>query len=212
VKIGLFGHGKMGQLVARLAPQQDCKVVEPMDAEVCIDFSHATVVLEHITWSVAHQKPLVIGTTGWQSDELSAREIVERGGSAVFFAPNFSFGMACFQALLKQAQALLPEYAIAGLEIHHHEKQDAPSGTAQAISSLLKLSSPFASIRLGHHPGKHTLIFDSPFDSITLTHKAHNREGFALGALKAARWIQGKTGWYTIDDLFRDLYSTHYPF
>ena len=201
----------MGQSVKRLAELQGDQIVPVEDAEVCIDFSHPTVVLNHVEWAAAKQTPIIIGTTGWEKDEKMARACIEKSSIAALFTPNFSLGVACFNQLLQQARALLKDYDVAGVEYHHNQKQDAPSGTALAMAHALKLPAPFASVRCGRIPGKHEVIFDSAFDSITLVHEAHNRDGFAAGALFAAHWIQDKTGWCTLDDMLRDLYSAHYP-
>lgn len=207
MKIGLFGHGKMGKMVKRLALELNHSVVEPSDADVCIDFSHASVVLEHIKWAVEREKPLVIGTTGWESDMKAARSLIDKSKTAVLFSPNFSLGVAHFIHLLKYARARLADYEVAGVEYHHSQKQDSPSGTAKRIAEALDMSTPFASVRCGSIAGKHEVLFDSPFDTITLIHEARNREDFARGALKAAAWIRDKKGWYTLDD----LYSADYP-
>ncbi len=200
----------MGKSVERLAKLRDDQIVAPEDADICIDFSHHTVVLSHVQWAAAHQKSIIIGTTGWEKDEKAARACIEKSSIAALFSPNFSLGVACFTQLLHLARALLKDYDVAGVEYHHNQKQDAPSGTAIAMARALKMPAPFASVRCGHIPGKHEVIFDSPLDSITLIHEAHNRDSFAAGALTAAHWIQGKTGWYTLDDMLRDLYSAHY--
>lgn len=209
MKIGLFGHGKMGTLVGLLAEKRGDTLVDPSAADVCIDFSHASVVLNHVQWAVEHHKPLVIGTTGWENDHETARKLIEKSNTAALASPNFSLGMACFIKLLQQARTLFKEYAVAGIEHHHSEKKDAPSGTAKQIANTLNMKTPFTSVRCGRIPGKHEVLFDSPFDSITLTHEAHNRESFASGALTAASWIQTKKGWYTLDEMLRDLYGTH---
>ena len=200
----------MGKSIESLAQLRGDQVVPIEDAEVCIDFSHPTGVLDHVSWAAAHQKSIIIGTTGWEKDGKAVHDCVENSSIAALFSPNFSLGVACFNHLLLQARALLKDYDVAGVEYHHNHKQDAPSGTAIAMARALKMPAPFASVRCGRIPGKHEVIFDSPFDSITLVHEAHNRESFAAGALTAAHWIQDKTGWYTLDDMLRDLYSAHY--
>ncbi len=207
MRIGLFGHGKMGKMVQRLAEQKGDTIVECAEADVCIDFSHASVVLKHLKWALAHHKPLIIGTTAWEDEESEAHVLAANHEGAVLAAPNFSVGVAIFTRLLKEARALLKDYEIAGVEYHHSQKVDAPSGTAKALASTLKTPAPFASVRCGRIPGKYEVIFDSPYDSITFTHEAHNRESYAAGALTAAHWIQGKKGWFTLDDMLRNLYS-----
>lgn len=206
MKIALFGFGKMGKLVARLAEMRDHIIVHfPEEADVCIDFSAANAVIDHIQQACAAKVPLVIGTTGWEKDLPKAQELIKKSENAALFSPNFSLGMAFFQKLLKEAHHLLQEYDQAGTEWHHKEKKDAPSGTARAIHDALDI--PFSSVRCGSIVGKHTIVFDSPVDSITFTHEAKNREGFALGAVRGAEWIVGKRGWFTLDDM---LYCTDY--
>ena len=153
--------------------------------------------------------------------------MIENSSIGALAAANFSLGVILFIQLLKKARSLFSDYEVAGVEYHHNQKKDAPSGTArtimealaipfassgtaQMIKETLKMNTPFASVRCGRIPGKHEVLFDSPFDSITLTHEAHNRESFARGAVKAAAWIQGKQGWYTLDEMLRTLYSAHY--
>jgi 4-hydroxy-tetrahydrodipicolinate reductase len=210
MKIGLFGLGKMGRMVESVAMQQGHSVVPCEVAEVCIDFSHSSAVMDHVRWCAAHKKPIVIGTTAWETDLPTARELVENSGIAAIASPNFSLSMACFISLLQKARALFHEYELAGVEYHHSQKLDAPSGTAKYIAHTLEMKTPFTSVRCGRIPGKHVVIFDSPFDTIMLSHEAHHREGFALGAVKAAGWIKDKKGWHTLDEMVRDLYSSHY--
>lgn len=208
MKIGLFGYGKMGKMVEKLSLELGHSIVDFKEAEVCIDFSHATVVLKHVKWAAHHHIPLVIGTTGWEADMEEAKKLIELGSTAALFSPNFSLGVAYFTLLLKQAKRFFSDYEIAGVEYHHSQKKDSPSGTAKYIAKALEMHAPFASVRVGKVVGKHEVIFDSSVDAITLTHEAHNREGFALGALKAAAWILNKKGWYSLDDMLRSLYST----
>jgi 4-hydroxy-tetrahydrodipicolinate reductase len=212
MKIGLFGYGKMGKMVAQMASEEGHAITECEEADVCIDFSHQEVVLEHVQWAVQQQKPIVIGTTGWESQIPSAKALVEKGQASALFSANFSLGMAYFILLLKQARSFFSDYEVAGVEYHHSQKKDSPSGTAHSIAHTLEMKTPFTSVRCGRITGKHEVIFDSLFDSVTLTHEAHNREGFARGALKASEWILDKRGWYTLDDMLRCLYSAHHPF
>lgn len=208
MKIGLFGYGKMGKMVAQVAAREGHALCEVQEAEVCIDFSHADVVLKHVAWAAAERKPIIIGTTGWEKEMGAAQAEVEKNQTAALFSPNFALGMAYFIHLLKRARSLFEGYDLAGVEYHHKEKKDAPSGTAKVIAQALDMNTPFTSIRCGTMTGKHEVIFDSPFDTITLVHEAHNREAMARGALKAAEWIVDKKGWYTLDDM---LSSAHHP-
>jgi len=211
MKIALFGHGKMGKMVEKMASDLSHSIVDIQDADICIDFSHHTVVLQHVQQAAETQIPIVIGTTGWEAGIESAKEIVKRYAIGALYSANFSLGVAYFQQLLKQARALFSEYEIAGVEYHHSQKKDAPSGTAKTLASALKMKTPFTSVRCGWITGKHEVIFDSPFDTVTLIHEAHNREAFARGALTAAEWLQNKKGWYTFDDMLRSLYSSRHP-
>lgn len=170
------------------------------ESSVAIDFSHASVVIDHVKIACAHGIPLIIGTTGWEGSLPRAKELVMEAEIGALHAPNFSLGIAYFQKLLKEARTLFSEYAVCGVEYHHQEKKDAPSGTAKALAQILG-SSPFASVRCGSIIGKHEVLFDSPIETITLTHEAKNRKGFAQGAVIAAEWIIGKKGWFSLDDL-----------
>ena len=153
---------------------------------------------------------MVIGTTGFTPEQKLDIEHAAKK-MAIVFAPNMSVGVTLLINLVEQAAKILKEdFDIEVVEMHHKHKVDSPSGTALALTDkankcLPKDSTPlsFASVRSGCIPGTHSLIFDSPVDTITLTHEARNREGFASGALHAAEWIKGKKGIYTMDDLIR---------
>ena len=210
VKAALFGHGKMGKMVERLAPNHHIILAPLNEADVVIDFSHASVVLDHIAQAAAAQKPIIIGTTGWEKQISHARAIIEQHHIAALYSPNFSLGIALFHNICRQTSKLIapfPEYAASGIEMHHAEKKDAPSGTAKKLGEAFTPPLAFSCVRCGHIPGTHKVLLDSPFDTITLTHEARNREGFANGALQAAKWIIGKHGWYTFDEMVRSLYS-----
>lgn len=211
MKIALLGSGKMGKAVEKRALEQGVEITSLEKADVWIDFSHASCVIDHLDQALSLKKPIVIGTTGWNEQiESAKKKVIEQGGSALF-SPNFSFGIALFLELLKKTKTLLEgNFESSGIEMHHKEKKDAPSGTAKAISKVFEEKLPFASVRLGSIVGTHSVIFDNPFETITVTHDAKNREGFAEGALLSARFLKDKKGWYTFDDVFRDLYSTHH--
>ncbi len=207
MKFALFGFGKMGKLVARIAEARDHQIVHFLEeADACIDFSSPAAVLGHIEQACSAGVPIVIGTTGWEESLPAARKLVEENGTAALYAPNFSVGIALFRKLLLEARHLFAGYEIAGVETHHAQKKDAPSGTAKAIASDLHIP-PFSSIRLGSIVGRHEVIFDSPVETVTLKHEAKNREGFALGAVQAAEWIPDQKGWLTLDDM---LHSSDY--
>ena len=224
MKIALLGYGNMGKAVERLAEGKGHEIVcrrgrglggwaEIDPADVCIDFSHPDVVFEHIEQCVRHKKNLVIGTTGWNGELERAKALVESSEIGALFAPNFSLGVFFLLKILEYGAELIghfPEYDVGIVEWHHAKKKDAPSGTAREICRRLKEVLPgidpkISSVRLGSIPGKHLVMFDSPHDTITLSHEARNREGFASGALLAAEWLQGKKGFYTLNDFFKGV-------
>jgi 4-hydroxy-tetrahydrodipicolinate reductase len=222
LKIALFGCGKMGQLIEKIAPDYEIEIIakssrnallsddELSAAELFLDFSHSSQVMLNLETAIRLKKPLVIGTTGWEAQLNVAKTKVENSGIGVLFAPNFSLGVSLFILLLTHAKEVFrsfPDYEIAGIEYHHRHKADAPSGTAKKISGIFEDQLTWASVRCGYIPGTHTVIFDSFGDSIALTHEARNREGFADGALKAAHWMKDKKGWRTLDEMVRTLYS-----
>lgn len=225
MKIALLGDGKMNRLIAELAPLRGHEIsacfsrtrgtlqehpAKLESADVAIDFSHASVVLNHLDICLSLRKPLVIGTTGWEEQVPLANAMVKEKQGSCLFAPNFSIGVYLFQKIVRYAAALFQpcsEYDVTGIEYHHRHKRDQPSGTAKALMDCLleqmpRLKTlPFSSIRCGHIPGTHTLLFDSPCDTITLTHEARNRQGFAQGALLAAEWVVTKQGFFNLNDM-----------
>jgi 4-hydroxy-tetrahydrodipicolinate reductase len=215
----LIGHGRMGRLVETLAPEYGFEVTGAIargtagsawpDAEVAIDFSTADAVATTVQKLAPRGTPLVIGTTGWQSREREIRDAAQRHGIGVVAAPNFAIGVNLFLALIDRAGALMSSQPAFGAwihELHHAAKKDAPSGTALAMERALRQAGftadvPIASTRAGAIPGTHTLGFDAASETITITHSARDRTAFARGALEAARWIQGRQGWFTMRDV-----------
>lgn len=212
LKIGLIGCGKMGALIEKLALEKghlicakihSCQDFKDLSqADICIDFSHPKAAVENIKKAAELKKNLVMGTTGWYEHLPEAATIVKKSGIGFLYAPNFSIGVHKFLKIVTEASSLLgQDYDRAILEEHHKHKQDSPSGTALAIEKASGSKIPISSLRCGSIPGTHTLMFDSPIDAITLTHTAKSREGFAKGAIAAAEWLQGKTGFYTLEDM-----------
>jgi len=214
----LIGNGKTGKEVARLAPQYGITIehivtkkkptIPTEGVDVAIDFSHEEGFIERLETLLQHNIPLVTGTTGWNDRIDQAKSLTEKHKGAVLAAPNFSVGAFLFSQILRFAgKKLAPHnlYDPSVFEIHHKNKQDAPSGTAKKLSSILEeefhQEIPTSSLRSGHNPGEHQILFDSIDDTITLTHKAKNREPFAKGALLAAQWIQEKQGFFTLEDM-----------
>jgi len=178
-------------------------LVQVRDADVCIDFTTPSAVVETVKTLSLLKKPVVIGTTGWAV--ASIKPYAKKIG--ILYAPNFSLGIALFTRLLKKAHKLLsPHYEARGIEIHHKEKKDIPSGTALNLSSHIP-GLKFQSIRVGAEIGSHQIIFDADEDLIELTHRAKNRESFARGALDAAEWLVGKVGLYTFEDIIEEMFT-----
>ncbi len=228
MRLALLGHGAMGQLVERLAREAGHKVATVLgsreaafDAEelaeilgghdAAIDFTVADAVPRHAEACALARVPLVEGTTGWQAHLEEVRGRVERGGGALVYGANFSVGVNLFYRVVARAAEMFSrvDYAPFIEEAHHSRKRDAPSGTALRLRDIVAESygaePPVASTRAGHIPGTHRVGFDSAADTVTLTHTARSREGFASGALVAARWIQGKTGVYEFSETLEEI-------
>ena len=233
MKISLIGYGKMGKLLTEHINASENElvcIVDPMEkittvddiksqdlekTDLFIDFSQPQAVLKNLSFCHEHRKAVVIGTTGWEEDVETVKEYGKN--IAIFHASNFSIGVYVFSRILKEAARLfenLDEYESAGFEWHHKDKIDAPSGTAKMLSKVLHSSkknssqtpSEFLSLRAGYNMGKHEIIFDSPVDSICLSHQAKSRDGFVKGALIAAKWLlKQKSGFYAMKDLMEDM-------
>lgn len=219
MKIAIHGYGKMGKTIERVAREAGHEIVcvldvdrdEPLnDAEVLIDFSHASALDQTLSIACDNRIALVIGTTGWNARIGEVRERVESAGIGCVYASNFSPGANAMFALAQRAGeifARFPQYAAGMEERHHSQKKDAPSGTALEIASRVKsgsgekLDPSIAASRVGAEFGLHTLFFDSPDDLIELSHRARGREGFARGAVLAAERVVGRKGLVRFDEL-----------
>src|SRR4051794_17247455 len=217
----IIGYGRMGKLVESLSAEYGFDVAGTVDvaeaatpqkwpqADVAIDFSIADAVLANARRLAARRVNIVIGTTGWSAHEAEVRRVVEDAGIGVVAAPNFALGVNLFVALAERAAQLFGPQGAFGAwihEAHHVAKRDAPSGTALLLEAAMKehaFNRPIdvSSTRAGSIPGTHTVGFDAPGETITLTHTARDRSGFARGALEAARWVHGRKGWFTMKDV-----------
>src|SRR5215204_3506358 len=203
MRLALLGHGAMGQLVERLAREAG--------HDAAIDFTVADAVPRHAEACALARVPLVEGTTGWHERLGEVRGYFERANGALIYGANFSVGVNLFYRIVARAAELFRgfDYAPFVEEAHHSRKRDAPSGTALRLRDILTeaygAEPPVASTRAGHIPGTHRVGFVSAADTITLTHAARSREGFASGALVAARWIQGKTGVYEFSETLEEI-------
>ncbi|MFQ6020522.1 MAG: 4-hydroxy-tetrahydrodipicolinate reductase [Candidatus Aenigmatarchaeota archaeon] len=232
MKISLIGYGKMGREVESLANSSEhfevYSTIDPIStdalykeinkesvqgADVCIDFTSPDSVVENIRKVCSLGKDIVVGTTGWYDSLDEVKSIVMESDVGFIFAPNFSLGVNVYYRILEKIGKDLKrlDYDPAVIEMHHDQKLDAPSGTAKKIKEILKQSGyeniPISSVRVGSIVGTHTTIFDSQGDSIEITHAAKSREGFAKGALEAARWIRNKKGLYTFDQMLEDIFG-----
>ena len=179
------------------------------DVDVAIDFSTAGAVVETLPRLAQHRVNLVVGTTGWVSEERALRKVAEQAGIGVVAAANFSLGVNLFLGLTERAARLFEPHQEFGAwihETHHATKVDAPSGTAIALQTAMERSGygraiDMASTRVGAAPGAHTVGFDGPSETIALTHTTRDRATFARGALEAARWVHGRSGWFSMRDV-----------
>jgi 4-hydroxy-tetrahydrodipicolinate reductase len=216
----LVGHGRMGRLVESLAAEHGFRVAGAVTsanaaagdwppADVAIDFSVAAAVPQTVSRLASRGTSIVIGTTGWQNAEDEVRRVASSAGIGVVAAPNFAVGVNVFLAITGRLGMLMAQQPTFGAWIHEHHhaaKRDAPSGTALAMERRLRehgytADVPIGSTRAGSVPGTHTLGFDAPSETITFTHQARDRAAFAHGALVAARWLDGRRGWYSMTDV-----------
>ncbi|GAC1477630.1 MAG: 4-hydroxy-tetrahydrodipicolinate reductase [Gemmatimonadaceae bacterium] len=233
-RLAIVGHGRMGRAVEELATARGFRVVAVLEgagtagsgftvddlqgADVAIEFTEPEAAVGNIHSAVAARCPIVVGTTGWYSDLPAVERIVREAAGALFWAPNFSVGVAAF---MEAARTVALALAAAGsfsphlIETHHSAKKDAPSGTALAlareVSSAFGEDIPISSVRVGSVPGTHELLFDAPFEQLRITHEARDRRVFAEGALVAAGWLIGRQGTYTMRDLVRSARAAGAP-
>lgn len=230
-KLALIGHGKMGLLVEEVAREQDLEVVgrftsnQPLRAgdeaaealrgqAVLIDFSAPSAVLETVRAAAALELDLVVGTTGWLDHLEEIHGLVETSGIGMVYGANFSLGVNLFYRVIDYAAktfAAFDTYDPFIEEWHHKFKQDSPSGTALEIERALarhygEQPLPITSLRAGYSPSTHTVGFDSVSDTLRFDHQARSRRGFAEGAVLAARWVEGRRGFHTFQQVLEAIH------
>ena len=221
-RLAIIGAGRMGSAIAELAPQHDFEIVrvagaavrgagitrELLDgADVAVEFTAGAAAPGIIRGCAAAGCPVVSGTTGWDAERPAVAADIMRKGGALVWAPNFSIGVRLFARIVAEAgrQFAGSAFVASIAEVHHAGKKDAPSGTAKLLQADLMQGLgrevPIESVRTGVVVGTHTVAFDAPFEQIQLEHQAKDRRVFADGALVAARWLIGRQGVFTLDDV-----------
>jgi 4-hydroxy-tetrahydrodipicolinate reductase len=228
--LAIVGYGKMGRLIEQLAPEYGFDVRGKFDSknntggagltrkamggvDVAIEFSTPDAAAKNIQQLAAAGVNTAVGTTGWLEHRPVARQAVMQSGTGLVWAPNFSVGVNLFLQAVAYTAALFAsqqEYGAWGWEIHHAAKKDAPSGTLRKLAEEMRAGGyvraiELSSNRAGAHPGTHEIGFDSVADTITLRHTARSRDGFARGALRAARWVAGKKGLFEFREILGEL-------
>ena len=240
MKIALIGYGKMGKMIEQIAKDRGHEIVSIIDignqedfdseafasADVAIEFTAPQAAYGNFLKAFAKNVKVVSGSTGWMKDHgEEVRRMCSEGGQTLFWASNFSVGVAIFSAVNRYLAKIMNgfnQYDAHMEETHHIHKIDAPSGTAitlaeDMIAELDRKDSwvkgqenqPYDShslridsLRRGEVPGIHTIRYDSEADMITISHEAHSRKGFALGAVLAAEYTKDHQGLLTISDMF----------
>ena len=223
MKIALIGYGKMGHMIASIARERGHEIVSIIDqnnldefesnafasADVAIEFTTPQTAADNILRAWKAGVPVVCGTTGWNIDAMR-QEAIERedDGIGLMWSSNYSIGVNILFALNKQLAKFMeayPDYTPHMTEVHHIHKLDAPSGTAKTLQESIgddRLAiKDIESIREGEVAGIHTVVWDSEIDTISISHSAKSRKGFALGAVIAAEWMKGKTGWHDFSEV-----------
>lgn len=249
LRIALIGYGKMGKNIQRLSQENNCEIVAIVDPyaenayrnihdltpnkiDVCIDFSNPDSAINNIIQTAQLGLNMVVGTTAWQNRLPEIKSLIETNELGLVYGSNFSVGMNIFYKITEESAKLfnkLKNYDVYGLELHHNQKLDSPSGTAKELAKIIidnldrkdlaqydKLDRlpeanelHFASVRSGKIPGTHEIGFDSEADTIELRHIARNRDGFALGALLAAKWVYNKKGLHDFKDVFKEIINAN---
>jgi 4-hydroxy-tetrahydrodipicolinate reductase len=227
VKLALIGEGKMARAVAALAGERGHTITATLgrgdnqdgsgitrarlgNPDVAVEFTEPSAAVANILACVKAGLPVVAGTTGWYNRLEDVTAEVRRVEGSMFWAPNFSLGVAVLSAAIDAASAALrgvPGFDVHMVETHHSAKKDKPSGTAASLASIagrnLGREVPITSVRTGQVPGTHELVIDAAFEQLRLVHEARDRRVFADGALSAAEWLIGRKGVFTMRDMLQ---------
>ena len=229
MRIALFGYGKMGKMIEKIAIERDhiisakididTKSIDFTSIDLAIDFSNPDAAFENIKACIEHNIPVISGTTGWLENYPEVVSLCKKNNGAFIYASNFSLGVNIFFELNRYLAKMMKgysEYKVSMQETHHIHKLDAPSGTAITLANDIISNSSYndwklgssdsndisiESHRIGNDFGTHEVKYQSEVDEMTIIHKAHNREGFALGAVVAAEWLLGKKGVFSMKDV-----------
>ncbi|WKW12390.1 hypothetical protein Strain138_001675 [Pseudogemmatithrix spongiicola] len=227
-KLAILGAGKMGKLLAQLAPESGFTLVAQLDkaetargltaqslhgADVVIEFTEPQASAALVRQCAELGVPVVSGTTGWDAERALVETFVRNGKGALLWAPNFALGVHLFAKVVEEAARRFASdragFDAHLIETHHSKKLDAPSGTARMLAMVAERAQgkamPVTSVRTGHVPGTHELVFDAAFEQVRLVHEARDRRVFASGALAAAKWLAGRRGVFTLDDFLGDV-------
>jgi len=224
IRLALIGMGRMGRALDALSAERGFTVVARIDpssndyagvttaslsgAQVAIEFTMPEAAPDSVRACIRARCPVVVGTTGWYDQLTELTREVQAAGGALLTAPNFSLGVAVFDRVVAEAARLfgtLEGFDVHLIETHHTAKKDAPSGTAGLLARTAERAGgrpvPITSVRTGSVPGTHELVFDGAFEQVRLIHEARDRRVFAEGALAAARWLVGRRGVFTMQDV-----------
>ncbi len=230
MKIALLGYGKMGKVIEKIALHRGHEIILRKDqtttfeglqfADVAIDFSVPSAAVSNISQCLKNGIPVVSGTTGWLDEYSKMEALCQEKMGAFIYASNFSLGVNLFFELndyLAKMMSKFNQYSVSMEEIHHTQKLDAPSGTAISLAKGVIANSNYSdwslkknldknhiyidAQRIENVPGTHSIFYKSEVDTIEIKHEAHNRNGFAIGALIASEWIIGKKGVFTMRDV-----------
>lgn len=226
--LAVLGDGKMGRAIearaaahgfeiagvfGREALVDRREVVSAVEsADIAIEVSTPESAVDNALLCLAAGCPVVVGSTGWRDDDGVLADAVARHDGALLTVPNFAIGVGLMRVLCERLAPWLggaKDFDVSLVETHHAQKRDAPSGTARMLADVVRRGSgrdvPVTSVRTGHVPGTHELALDGPFERLTLRHEARDRRLFADGALRAAGWLRGRRGMWTMEQMFDDV-------